>query len=112
MANFEVLEDNTVRARFRRASHMKVIEAFWAHRPSVLYPRIECPVLLMPARGSGDLLSGEWRQAREESIALAGHRMPQSKTVWLEDSVHDVPLQRPKLVARVIEEHIREGFFA
>ena len=111
MANFEVLEDSTVRARFSRANHMQVIEAFWAHRPSDLYPRIECPVLLMPASGGASHLSDDQRNAIKDSIVRAGDLLPQSKTVWLEDSVHDVPLQRPDLVARVIEQHIRDGFF-
>ena len=34
-----------------------------------------------------------------------------SKTVWLEDSIHDVPIQRPELVADVIKSHLADGFF-
>ena len=34
-----------------------------------------------------------------------------SKTVWLEDSIHDVPIQRPELVADVIKQNIVDGFF-
>ena len=36
---------------------------------------------------------------------------PGAVTVWLENSVHDVPVQRPGLVAGVIKEHIDDGFF-
>ena len=69
LANFELLEDNTLRARLSRDNHMRIIEAFWTHRPSLLYPNVECPVLLMPARPKGDdPLAGPWLQERR------GHR--------------------------------------
>ena len=111
LANFEVLPDNTIRARLSRENHMRVIEAFWDHHPSPLYPRLRCPALLMPARRQGGDSPESRRFRREEAIALAEKLLPESKTVWLEDSVHDVPLQRPELVAGVIREHIQGGFF-
>ena len=51
-------------------------------------------------------------ERREVSVAAAAGSMPRSKVVWLEDSVHDVPLQCPELVASVVREHIQEGFFS
>ena len=110
LANFEVLGDDTVRARLSLDNHMRIIEAFWAHRPSALYPSVRCPVLLMPARGREGPAAAR-RFPREKAIALAGRLLPKSKTVWLEDSIHDVPLQRPQLVADVIREHVDGGFF-
>ena len=107
-ANFEALEDGTIRARLSRANHMSVIEAFWDQKPSELYHLVQCPVLLMPARGSRP---NPWRERAERSIAAAEHALPVSKTVWMEDSVHDVPLQRPQLVAEVIQGHYSSGFF-
>ena len=111
LATFEVQADDTVRARLSRDNHMRIIEAMWEHRPSVLYPRVECPVLLMPARPKDDESPAARRFNREEGIAVATKLLPVSKTVWLEDSVHDVPLQRPQQVADTIKEHIQGGFF-
>ena len=111
MSNFEVGDDNTVRARLSRENHMRLIEAFWEHRPSLLYSRVECPVLLMPARTANTEPESARRFRTEESIAVATKELRCSKTVWLEDSIHDVPLQRPELVATVIREHIQSGFF-
>ena len=110
-ANFDVLPDNTVRAKFERQNHIAVIDAFWENRPSDLYPHVRCPVLLMPARRGVDDPSDDRRRSLQESIALAGRLLPTSKTVWLEDTVHDAPLQRPELVASIIAEHIQGGFF-
>ncbi len=111
MASFEVLADGTVRARFPRRHHMAVIEAFWEHRPFKLYPRVLCPALLLPTRREGETSPSEHLLRKEESLESAQRALPISKTVWFEDSVHDVPLQRPAAVAAVIREHIANGFF-
>ena len=114
MANFEILEDQTIRARLSRANHLRIIEAIWDHRPTELYGKVQCPVLIMPARqqdSSATPESGQRRQRRLMSVDQAEQMLPESKTVWLEDSIHDVPIQRPELVADVIKSHIADGFF-
>ena len=112
MANFRTLEDGTIESRLSRANHLRIIEALWNHKPSELYPLVECPVLLMPARRRGDEDAPQSRRfRREESIARAESLLPASETVWMEDSVHDVPLQRPELVAATIGDRIAGGFF-
>jgi pimeloyl-ACP methyl ester carboxylesterase len=50
LANFEVLEDQTIRARLSRANHLRIIEALWYHHPTDLYEKVQCPVLILPAR--------------------------------------------------------------
>ena len=112
LAHFEVLGDKTVRARLSRDNHMRIIDALWEHRPSTLYSQVGCPVLMMPARQQGDPHPLARRLMREESLANAQRLLPRCETVWLEDSVHDVPLQRPQLVASVIADHVDKGFFS
>ena len=111
LANFDVNEDGTIASRLSRDNHLKIIDALWDHRPSELYPKVDCPVLLMPARQKGDTSPQARRWRREEAIARAESRLPTAKTVWMEDSIHDVPLQRPQLVASTIADHIMGGFF-
>ncbi len=110
LANFRVMEDGTIQANLRRENHLRIIDSLWDHKPSQLYPTLQCPVLMLPARQSAPD-THDRRFRREESIARAESLLPVSKTVWLEDSIHDVPLQRPELVAEVIREHIQGGFF-
>ncbi len=105
LANFEVLEDQTLRARLSRANHLRIIEALWDHRPAELYGQVQCPVLIMPARQQNS------SAAQERGVDEADELLPNSKTVWLEDSIHDVPLQRPELVADLIKSHLADGFF-
>ncbi len=111
LANFEVLADGTIRARLSRDNHIRIIEALWDHHPPDLYPEVSCPVLVMPARQQSDPATADRRETREKSVASVEAALAMSKTVWLEDSIHDVPIQRPELVAGVIAEHIRGGFF-
>ena len=111
LANFETQEDGTIMSRLSRENHFRIIEALWDHRPSQLYPNVLCPVLLMPARQKGDDSPQARRFRREESIARAESLLPKGKTVWMEDSIHDVPIQRPELVASTIADHINNGFF-
>ena len=110
LANFHVRADGTIAANLRRENHLRIIDALWDHRPGELYPQVQCATLLLPARqATAD--AHERRFRREESIARAESLLPRSRTVWMEDSIHDVPLQRPELVAGTIREHILGGFF-
>ncbi|MCY3692814.1 MAG: alpha/beta hydrolase [Chloroflexota bacterium] len=110
LANFRVLDDGTIQSNLRRENHLRIIDALWDHKPGDLYPRLKCATLMLPARqATPDAMDRRFR--REESIARAESLLSCSKTVWLEDSIHDVPLQRPTLVADTIREHIQNGFF-
>ena len=64
---------------------------------------------MMPSRQRHNPDAYERTLARSESIAAAERLLPNSKTVWLDDSIHDVPVQRPELVAETIREHIQSG---
>ena len=111
MANFETLDDGTLRAKLSRDNHLRIIRALWEHHPPELYPQVQCPVLMMPARQLSNPDAASRAVVRSEAIAVAEQRLPRSKTVWMEDSIHDVPVQRPELVADTIREHIQSGFF-
>ena len=111
LANFATLEDDTLRAKLSRENHLSIIRALWEHHPPQLYQKVPCPVLMMPARQLANPAAAERAVSRAESVATAERLLPRSKTVWMEDSIHDVPVQRPKLVATTIREHILNGFF-
>ena len=110
MSNFEMLEDGTVRTRLSRENHLRIIDSLWEHYPTQLYPQVPCPVLMMPARMANDDSVAARTFRREESVAKAQSLLPRVKVVWLEDSIHDVPVQRPELVAKTIRDNILSGF--
>ena len=99
-ANFHVSDEGIVMPRLTRERHLEIVRALWDQRVSRLYPRIQAPVLWMPARREGDdHSSAGWRREKEEAIARALRTLPRSRVHWMEDSVHDVPVQRPEQVA-------------
>lgn len=111
-ASFQAQPDGTIRPRLHRERHMKIVRAFWDQRPRDLFPKVKVPVLILPTRRQGE----EPRDAgnrilKEEMVAQAEALLPRARTVWLEDSIHDVPLQRPELVVGCILQATDEGFF-
>lgn len=111
-ASFREVPDGTIRPRLQRRRHMMILRAMWEQRPAKLYPKVRVPVLIMPARmdvtegpGSMDVAVKEKMVVRAEAL------LPRTRTAWLEDSIHDVPLQRPETVADVIFQVDDDGFF-
>ena len=90
---------------------MRIIDALWDHQPPALYPLVTCPVLLMTARQLGNADASVRDQRPAESVAQAANLLPRGKTLWLEDSIHDVPIQRPELVAGIVKKHVSAGYF-
>jgi pimeloyl-ACP methyl ester carboxylesterase len=109
LGHFEPLPDGRIQPWLRREHHMQILRALWEHRPSLLWERLECPVLIVPARTEpiegprADL----WA-ARLRAVALAEQRLPRGRVLWMEDTVHDVPLHRPAELAAAIESLVAE----
>lgn len=105
LGHFELLPDGQLRPWLRREHHMRILRALWEHRPSELWTAVRCPVLLVPARRSDvDQRSAPPQTMKERLVALAAERLARSRTIWLEDTIHDVPLQRPAELAAAITE--------
>jgi pimeloyl-ACP methyl ester carboxylesterase len=95
---FHVDAEGRVSRRFRIPNHMQVVRALWEQRPAELLPRVNCPMLILPARQTSD--APEMRSTRLASAERALELQPQAQLRWFEDTVHDVPLQRPEELAR------------
>ena len=109
--SFETLPDGTVLPHLRMDKHIRVLRAIWDQGVSALFAGVTCPVLLMPARQErdGPPPSG-WEGAKEGEATRALDLLPNARLVWMEDSIHDVPVQRPAAVAQVIREAEADGF--
>ena len=94
---FRIDADGRVTRRFRIPNHMQIVRAMWEQRPAELLADLKCPVLLMPARRSSD--ASEMTAAKAAGIARAQTIQPRVRVRWFEDTVHDVPLQRPEELA-------------
>jgi pimeloyl-ACP methyl ester carboxylesterase len=94
---FHVGEDGRVTRRFRIPNHMQVVRAMWEQRPAGLLPRLTCPILILPARRATDDQGMLANKANAAQRAL--EIQPRARVRWFEDTVHDVPLQRPAELA-------------
>jgi len=111
-ASFQVQPDGTIRPRLKRERHMKIVRALWEQNPDNLYSEARVPVLILPARQGETLQSNtSSHMSKEETIAFVESLLFTSRTIWLEDSIHDVPLQRPELVVKSILQTANDGFF-
>src|SRR5512132_319651 len=93
----EVDDRGVARARFRFENHLQVIEAMYDQWPPDLYPLVDCPVLLCPAGDPGE--PGAVAGAKQGAVARALELLPSASVTWFEDTMHDIPLQRPAELA-------------
>jgi pimeloyl-ACP methyl ester carboxylesterase len=101
--SFEDTSDGKIRPRLQREDHLEIIRAMWGLRPSQLFAQVTCPTLLIPARrsnptGRAALRAPERQRAIEDAVAT----LPNARLLWMEETVHDVPLQRPAELADAI----------
>jgi pimeloyl-ACP methyl ester carboxylesterase len=91
-AGVEVDDDDVARSRFRFDNHVQVVDALWDQRPEALFPLVDCPVLLCPA---GDPADGALAGVKRDAVGRALALLPSATVTWFEDTMHDIPLQRP-----------------
>ena len=94
---FHIDAEGRVTRRFRIPNHMQVVRALWEQRPSELLAQLQCALLLLPARQSTE--SSDMNLAKAAGIARALEVQPTARVRWFENTVHDVPLQRPEELA-------------
>ncbi len=105
LQNFEVRADGTVAPHLPKANHMQVVRALWEHRPSGLWAQVHCPVLMIPAVAPEpqDERTRDMLDNKRRNVATAQERLQQSQTIWMTDTIHDIPLHRPAELADAIK---------
>jgi len=110
LQNFEVRADGTIAPWLRKSNHMQVVRAIWEHRPSELWTHVQCPVLMIPAVGPEphDARTRDTLDNKRRNVAFAEQRLKRSQTIWMNDTIHDIPLQRPGELAKAIKTFAME----
>jgi pimeloyl-ACP methyl ester carboxylesterase len=104
MGNFEVREDDTIAPWLTFERHMKILRAIYGYHPAEALPQVACPALIMPCvRGDSEMV-----QRKRAAVERVQPLLRRGKVVWFEDAIHDVPLQRPTLVADAIGSFVRD----
>jgi pimeloyl-ACP methyl ester carboxylesterase len=83
---------------------MQVVRALWEQRPSDLYGEVRCPVLFVLAEREGEARVREWNEMKRAAVERAQTQLADCQVVWLKETIHDIPLHRPRELAQAIEE--------
>ncbi len=102
--NFETLADGTIRPWLSLDRHMQILRALWEQRPDALYPLVKEPVVLMAVAGGGTL---QRVAAKRQEVAAAEQGLAQVAVHWFENGDHDLHVQQPELVARLLSDAAR-----
>ena len=106
----ELRADDTVAPRLSFEHHMRILRAMWDEQADDLFGSVHAPTLYVLAEGlrsqAGAVEDG-FVAAKRRGAQLARQRMTSAPTVevlWMADTVHDIPLQRPAaLAARMVD---------
>ena len=93
--------DGSVREKLDREHQKLILRATWEARSQDHLGRVRCPTLLLPSESSDPLL-GERMARKRAGVEEAAQRLPDCTVHWVLDSVHDVQLHRPEVVAAAL----------
>jgi pimeloyl-ACP methyl ester carboxylesterase len=104
LANFEVSQDETITPRLTFEHHMQIVRAMWEFPTYQRIRQLRCPALALPARPAPpvDARSLEFLRLKEYAAARVGALQPRLRVQWMDDTVHDIPLQRPAELAQAL----------
>jgi pimeloyl-ACP methyl ester carboxylesterase len=104
LANFTISEDGTIAPHLTFERHMQIVRAMWEFKTYERIARLRCPglaILARPAPSNGPGDQG-YLTAKEHAVAYVKEIKPDLKVLWMENTIHDIPLQRPEELARLI----------
>lgn len=104
LANFEVLPDDTVQPRLQRDHHMRLLRSLYDFRAYEAFREVRCPMLVVSARPPAPRRLEEEAHLRlkERGLERAREVIADLTAVWMDETVHDIPLQRPQELAQVV----------
>lgn len=102
LANFEVRSDGTIAPWLSLDRHLAILRALYEQRPAELFPRVEVPVLLVPA-DTGDVL---WTHDKRVAVDAALAALPHGEAHWFSPADHDIHAQYPDELADVVARFV------
>jgi pimeloyl-ACP methyl ester carboxylesterase len=101
----QLRDDDTVAPRLDCENHLQIIGAMWDQPTFDLYRKAFCPVTLIVAdqepvnEAMKDLMN-----MRKQGITNIQEMRPDVRLVVMQNTMHDIPLQRPVELAELIAE--------
>lgn len=105
LANYELNADGTIAPYLPYTANMEIARALWEHRPPELFVQLHVPTQVIQAIPSQphDPETAMFHRWRSECAALARTSISQVEVLEFPETVHDIPIQRPELLAEVWE---------
>lgn len=108
MGNIEVYDNQTIAPRLAFDDHLEILRATWEQDADTLYAQVKSPALFLPClppepHNSQTQRFLAWERKTATRIQTL---MPNAQIDWLVDSIHNVPLQRPKLITEKIRAFV------
>lgn len=101
-------DDGQMRDILRPENHAQVLETMWNEPPSVVLPQVSVPTLVVAAGPRADRANSQFSRQREVMVAAAEKALPNGRTHWIPDTIHDVGYHKPAELAAVIREFLEE----
>jgi len=102
LSNLEV-RDGKVYRRLPIPLHMQIARAIYDLHPMTLLRRLSLPALAVLCDTEPQDERGKaWRGLRREAVEKAAEVAPQLNVVVMENTIHDVPIQKPRELAATI----------
>jgi pimeloyl-ACP methyl ester carboxylesterase len=104
LGNFEITEEERIYPRLDFERHMRIVRSIWDFKTYDYFARVRCPTLMVPVRPKQPLNPADqaYLQAKERGVRRAQETIKELQVAWMEDAIHDVPLQRPAELAGLI----------
>jgi pimeloyl-ACP methyl ester carboxylesterase len=104
LANFEIDVDERIAPRLTFERHMQIVDAMGGFATYERFKRLRCPTLALPSRPASPVDPDEagYLALKERGLARIQQSGAALQTHWMEDSIHDSPLQRPDELAQVV----------
>lgn len=108
MANFETMEDGTIRPWLTLDRHMLILRALWDQKPSELYASVLTPTLIAVADVGGN---ERRRQRKSAEVGSAEAALLTCRVRWFHDTHHDIHMERPADLAQWMLDALADSFF-
>ncbi len=93
--------DGTIRPRLTRERHLQILRGMWDARVAPLLAQVACPILVILAQPPGVADNDPFQAAKRAGLAVFRDH-PATEIHILPDTIHDIPLQRPEVLADLI----------
>ena len=110
LSNFEISQDETISPRLSLDRHMQILAAMWDFPTFERFAQVRCPVLVIPTRPKQPIPEEQqpFLTAKQQGIERLKQINPSAQVQWFEDTIHDIPLQRPEQLADAIKAFVKK----